>query len=95
MRRLGAAELLLAIRRRSIAQRSHEALRVESGDPLQGCGLHVIEAFPRPPPMYHLRLVQPNDGLGERIVIRIARAADVRCGGRIGRAVGVAHPDLL
>ena len=40
---------------------------VEPMDPLEGCELHRLQASPRPAWSNHLRLVQPDDGLGQGV----------------------------
>ena len=38
-----------------------------------------------------LGLVEPVDGLGERVVVAVADGADRRAGADLGEAFGVAH----
>ena len=68
---------------------------VEPVDPLEGCELHRIEASPRASRSNHLRLVQPNDGLGQGVVIRIANAPHRLLDAGLGQALGVADGEIL
>ena len=92
---MGAVVLLLELRRGKIAQRFQDALRVAPGDPIQCRVLHFIKALPRPPAMDHLRLKNADDRLGQRVIVRIANAADRRRGAGVGQPGGVAHRDVL
>jgi hypothetical protein len=42
-----------------------------------------------------LRLVEPNDGFGERVVVGIASAADGALDARVGQPLGVANREIL
>ncbi len=49
---------------------------IEPVDPLERRVLDVVDVAPRPAPPDHLGLVQAVDGLGERVVVRVADRAD-------------------
>lgn len=50
-----------------------------------------LELPPRPLPTNHLRLEEAADGFSERVVIRIAAAADRGRDAGVGQPIGVAH----
>jgi len=50
---------------------------------------------PRPFPLDHLRLEEPDDRFGEGVVVRVAATADRRFDARLGQSVGVAHREIL
>lgn len=60
--------------RRLVSDRLEDPAVVEPIDPLEGCELHRFEALPRAAGSNHLGLVQPDDGLGQGVVVRIANA---------------------
>jgi hypothetical protein len=45
--------------------------------------------------MNHFRLEQANDGLGQRVVVRITATADGRFDARVGEAFGVPNGQIL
>lgn len=61
--------------RRDVAQRPHQPMMVEPGHPLQRRQFHRLFGLPRPAPMNDLGLVEPVDGLGQRVVIAVALGA--------------------
>jgi hypothetical protein len=68
---------------------------VEPVHPFQGRELDGVEVLPRPTPMDDLGLVEPVDGLGERVVIAVADAADRGLDARFRQPLGVANGDVL
>jgi len=88
---IGPLELV----RGNVPERFQQAPRVVPRVPLQRGELDVVDSFPRPAPVNHLRLIEPDDGLCERIVIRIARAADRRLDLRFREALGVPDRQIL
>ena len=81
--------------RRSVSDRLEDPAVVEPIDPLEGCELHCFEAPPRAAGSNHLGLVQPDDGLGQGVVVRIANAADRLLDAGLGQAFGVADGQIL
>ena len=49
---------------------------VEPPDPLEGGELDVFEPRPGPAPVDGLRLVEADDGLGQRVVVGVAPALE-------------------
>ena len=81
--------------RRPVCDRLEDPAVVEPVDPLEGCELHRFEAAPRASVSNHLGLVQPDDGLREGVVIRIANAPDRLLDAGLGQAFGVADGQVL
>lgn len=69
-------------------------MRVVPRDPLQRRELRLVDAFPRPASVDHFRLVKPDDGLRERVVVRIARAADGPLDAGLGQPLGVVNREI-
>jgi hypothetical protein len=65
----------LELGRRHIANGLQEPAVVEPVDPLQRGVLDLVEALPRPAAANQLGLVQPNDRLGQGIVVAVAARA--------------------
>jgi hypothetical protein len=57
--------------------------------------LDVLEGPPRPTPVDDLGLVEAVDGLGQRVVVAVADAADGRLDPGFGRPLGVFYGHLL
>jgi hypothetical protein len=68
---------------------------VEPVDPLQGGLLDLVQAPPRATPADQLGRVQPNDRLGQRVVVGVAAGADRGDRARLGQAFGVADRQRL
>ena len=66
---------------------------VEPVDPLECCELDRLEASPWASRSNHLRLVQPDDGLGQ--VVRIAHAPNRLFDAGLGQTFGVADGEIL
>jgi hypothetical protein len=62
----------LELSRGDVADGFEEAAVVEPVDPLKGGVLDVVDALPWAPPADELGLVQPDDRLGERVVVGVA-----------------------
>ena len=77
-----------------IPNRLEEPLGIEPIDPFERCKLHVLQRAPRAAAPNHLRLEEPDDRLGQGIVIRIADAADRRFDAGLGQALGVANREV-
>src|SRR4028118_1817951 len=65
---------------RYVPDRLEQATVVEPVDPFERGELDGFEGPPWAPPVDHLGLEQPVDGLREGVVIRVADAADGGCG---------------
>ena len=87
--------LLLVLGRGQVPQRFQQALRVEPGDPLERRELDVVEAAPGPGLANDLRLEQPDHRLGERVVVRVAAAADRGLDARLRQPLGVPNRQVL
>ena len=61
---------------RDIADWCQQASVIEPFYPFQRGEFHGLEAVPRPAAVNDLGLVKPVDGLGERVVVAVADAAD-------------------
>lgn len=62
----------LELGRWDVAQRLHQSVVVEPGDPFQRCQLHRLLGLPRPASVDHLGLVQAVDGFGQSVVVTVA-----------------------
>jgi len=85
----------LTLGRRDVSDRLEQAPVIKPRDPLQGRELDVLEAAPRPPTPDDLRLEQTNYRLGQRVVVRVADAADGGLDPHFGQALGVADRQVL
>ena len=64
-------------------------------DPLERGELDGLDVVPRPTAANLFRLVEPDDRFRERVVVRIAGAADGRLDARVGEALGVPNRHAL
>jgi hypothetical protein len=62
--------------RRNVANGLEQTAMVEPVHPLEGGEFHGFSVAPGTAPMDHLGFEQTDDGLGERIVVTVANAAD-------------------
>jgi len=83
------------LRRRYVADRFQQPTVIEPVDPFQGCVFHGLQMPPRAAAMNDLRLVQPDDRFGQRVVVRIAHTAYRWLGSRFGQSLRVANRQLL
>lgn len=83
------------LRRRQVAQRFHQARAVVPGHPFQRGILDVLEPPPRAEMVDDLGLVEPVDGLGERVVIRITPTAHRGVDAGDEQAIRVADGEIL
>ena len=67
--------VLFELGRRDLAVGFEEAAVVEPVDPFEGGVLEVVEAAPGAAVADELGLVEPDDRLGERVVVRVALAS--------------------
>ena len=79
----------------SVPDDLEEALMVEPVDPFKRCELHRLQTSAGPSRANHLRLVQPDDRLGQGVVIRIANAPHRLLDAGLGQAFGVADGQVL
>jgi hypothetical protein len=68
---------------------------VEPVDPLEGGELEVVEASPGAAVADEFGLVEPDDRLGQRIVVRVTFGADGVDDADLGEAFGVADREVL
>src|SRR5271166_111865 len=81
--------------RRYIANWLQQPTVIEPVDPLQRCVLHGLQMSPGAAAVNDLRLVQPDERFGQRVVVRIAHATHGRLGSRFGQSLGVANRQIL
>ena len=77
------------------AELAVQAAVVEPVDVLQGGVFDVVQAAPGAAVPDQLGLVQPVEGLGERVVIAVAARADRGDRTGLGEALGVADREVL
>ena len=75
--------------------RLEEAMVIEPPDPFEGGEFDVFEVAPRTTWTNKLGLVEPNDRLGQGVVIRVPSAADRGLDARQRQALGVADRQVL
>lgn len=68
---------------------------VEPAHPLQCGQLHGFPGLPGAPAVNQLGLVQPVDGLGQRVVVAVAPTAHRGLYARLVQAFGVANGNVL
>jgi len=68
---------------------------VEPVDPFQGGVFDLVDAFSGATAADELGLVQPDDGLGQGVVIGVAAGANRGDGAGLGQALGVADGEIL
>jgi hypothetical protein len=78
-----------------IADGLQEPTMVEPVDPLQGGVLDVVHPLPGAAPADQLGLVQPDDGLGQGVVIGVADRANRGDRAGLGEPLGVADRQVL
>ena len=71
-----------------MAMRLEEAMVIEPPDPFEGGEFDVFEVAPRTTCTNKLGLVEPNDRLGQGVVIRVPSAADRGLDARQRQALG-------
>ena len=77
------------------ADRLQKPAVIEPVHPLEGCELDGLEAAPRSLPMDDLSLVESVDRFGQRVVVRVANAADGRLDPGFGEPLGVLDRNIL
>jgi hypothetical protein len=85
----------LELRWREVADRFQQAPMVEPVNQFQGGVLDLVDALPRATPADQLGLVQPDDGLDQRVVERVAAGTDRRRRPGLGQPLGVADGQVL
>jgi hypothetical protein len=88
-------KLRLADRQGKVSDGPEQPHLAELGHPNQRLVLHGIEPAPRALPGNDLGLVQPDHALGQRVIVRIAHAADGEYGAHLGRPRGVLQRNIL
>ena len=77
--------------RRGMPNGLQQSMVVEPVDPLQGGVFDVLDPLPGAAPADQLGLVQPDDRLGQRVVVTVATGADRGDGPGLGEPLGVAN----
>ena len=80
---------------RDVADRLGESSVIEPVGPLERAELDVVDAFPRAASTDQLALVEPNDRLGERVVVAVALGSDRVHGSLLAQTLGVADREVL
>jgi len=80
----------LELGRREVADRLKQVAVVEPVDPCQGGQLDLLGGAPWAAAADQLGLVQPDDRLGERVVVAVTAGADRGDSALVGEALGVA-----
>src|SRR5262245_51078562 len=83
------------LRRRNVANRFEQPTVVEPIDPFESGVLDIVEFSPRATAVNDLGLVQPDDRLGEGVVVRVADAADRRLDAGLLQALSVTNREIL
>ena len=78
----------------NIADGLQDAAVVEPVHPGEGGKLNGLEGFPGAP-VDEFGLVEAVDSFGQRVVVRIADAADGRLDAGLGQALGIFDRDIL
>ena len=86
---------LLGFGRRDEADGFQKPAIVEPVHPLEGCELDGLEGAPRSPSVDDLSFVEAVDRLGQRVVVRVADAADGGLDPGFGETLGVFDRDIL
>ncbi len=68
---------------------------VEPSHPFERRDLEGLSALPGCSAMDQFGLIQPVNGLGQRVVVAVAAAADRRLDPRLGESFGVPTRDVL
>lgn len=87
--------VLLVLDRRGVAECGVQAGGVEPPDPVECGELDVIDVAPGAVEVDALGLVEPDHGLGERVVIAVTDGADRRDRASVGEAIGVTDRRVL
>jgi len=85
----------LELGRWDIADGLQEPAVVEPVDPLQGGVLDLVDALPGATPADQLGLVQPDDRLGQGVVVAVADRAHRGDRPGLGQAFGIADGQVL
>lgn len=86
---------LLVLGRRHVPDRLEQPTVVEPVNPFQRRVLHRSKGSPRATRVDYLGLEEPDDGLGQGVVVRVADAADRGLGAGLGQPPGMANGQVL
>lgn len=81
--------------RRHMTDGFEQPTMVKPVNPFQRRVLDGIECAPRSASVDHFGLEQADDGLGQRVIVRVTDAADGGLDGRLGQSLGVADRQVL
>lgn len=87
--------VVLELDRGDVSDLAVQADLVEPPDPTHGGEFEVVDATPGPFVTDAFGLVEPDHGLGHRVVIAVTDAADRRDRTHIGKSVAVANRGVL
>ena len=83
------------LRRRQVASRFEQPAVVKPINPFEGRVFNIVEFSPRTTAMNNFSLIQSDDGLGQRIIRRVADAADRRLDARLRQALRVSNREIF
>ena len=81
--------------RRPVPDRLEDSSVAEPIHPVERCELHRLQASPRAAGLNHLGPVQPDDGLGQGVAIRIANAPNGLIDSGLGQALFATDGEML
>ena len=85
----------LELRRRDVANRLEQPPVIEPVDPFQRCVFHGFQMSPWAATVNDLGFVEPDDGLGQCVVVGITHTAHGGLDARFGQPFGVANRQIL
>jgi hypothetical protein len=80
---------------RDVSNRLEQPALIEPIDPFQGSVFHRFQMTPRAATIDHFGFVEPDDRLGERVVVGITDAAYRRLRARFGQPLRVSNRQIL
>ena len=89
---VGSMTFPFVLGRRYVADRFEQPPIVEPVNSFERRVLHCIVSPPRPASVDHLGRVEPDDGLGEGVVVGVAQAADLGHDADLGEPLAVMRP---
>ena len=92
---VGISEIPFRLGWRDVSDGPGQASAVEPIHPSQRLPFHRVRRFPRAEPVDDLGLEQPDDRLGQGIIVAVAGGSDRWLEARFGRPFGVASRQIL